>query len=88
MICAEHPERHARRGRMLVLLFVAIQMLVNIEETFNDIWGVTRRAHLAVTHHPLIGPRSRSGRCCCGRAGAGRQPALQRGPKGAVSAAR
>jgi membrane protein len=27
---------------MLVLLFVAIQMLVNIEETFNDIWGVTR----------------------------------------------
>ena len=27
---------------MLLLLAVAIQMLVNIEETFNDIWGVTR----------------------------------------------
>jgi membrane protein len=27
---------------MLLLLVVAIQMLVNIEETFNDIWGVTR----------------------------------------------
>ncbi len=27
---------------MLLLLVVAIRMLVNIEETFNDIWGVTR----------------------------------------------
>jgi membrane protein len=27
---------------MLLLVFVAIQMLANIEETFNDIWGVTR----------------------------------------------
>jgi membrane protein len=27
---------------MLLLLFVAIRMLANIEETFNDIWGVTR----------------------------------------------
>jgi len=27
---------------MLLLIFVAIQMLANIEETFNDIWGVTR----------------------------------------------
>ena len=27
---------------MLVLVIVAIRMLANIEETFNDIWGVTR----------------------------------------------
>ncbi len=27
---------------MLLLVFVAIRMLANIEETFNDIWGVTR----------------------------------------------
>ena len=27
---------------MLVLVFVAIRMLASIEETFNDIWGVTR----------------------------------------------
>jgi membrane protein len=27
---------------MLVLLYIAITMLVNIEATFNDIWGVTR----------------------------------------------
>ena len=27
---------------MLLLVVVAIQMLANIEETFNDIWGVTR----------------------------------------------
>jgi membrane protein len=27
---------------ILLLLFVAIRMLANIEETFNDIWGVTR----------------------------------------------
>lgn len=27
---------------MLVLIFVAIRMLANIEATFNDIWGVTR----------------------------------------------
>jgi membrane protein len=27
---------------MLVLVFIAIRMLANIEETFNDIWGVTR----------------------------------------------
>ena len=27
---------------MLVLVVVAIQMLANVEETFNDIWGVTR----------------------------------------------
>ncbi|MEJ0088152.1 MAG: YhjD/YihY/BrkB family envelope integrity protein [Limisphaerales bacterium] len=27
---------------MLVLVFVAIRMLANIEETFNDIWGVTQ----------------------------------------------
>lgn len=33
---------------MLLLVFVAIRMLANIEETFNDIWGVTRgRAWLA-----------------------------------------
>src|SRR5260221_2049657 len=27
---------------MLLLVLVAIKMLANIEETFNDIWGVTR----------------------------------------------
>ncbi len=27
---------------MLLLVVVAIQMLANVEETFNDIWGVTR----------------------------------------------
>ena len=27
---------------MLLLVYVAIQMLANIEDTFNDIWGVTR----------------------------------------------
>ncbi len=27
---------------MLLLVFVAIRMLANIEETFNDIWGVTQ----------------------------------------------
>jgi membrane protein len=27
---------------MLLLIYVAIQMLANIEATFNDIWGVTR----------------------------------------------
>ena len=27
---------------MLVLVYIAIQMLASIEETFNDIWGVTR----------------------------------------------
>jgi membrane protein len=27
---------------MLLLVFVAIRMLANIEETFNDIWGVSR----------------------------------------------
>ena len=27
---------------MMLLVFVAIRMLANIEETFNDIWGVTR----------------------------------------------
>lgn len=27
---------------MLVLIFVAIRMLANIEATFNDIWGITR----------------------------------------------
>jgi membrane protein len=27
---------------MVVLVFIAIQMLASIEETFNDIWGVTR----------------------------------------------
>jgi membrane protein len=27
---------------MLLLVFIAIRMLANIEETFNDIWGVTR----------------------------------------------
>ncbi len=27
---------------MLVLVYVAIMMLANIETTFNDIWGVTR----------------------------------------------
>jgi len=27
---------------MLLLVFVAIRMLANVEETFNDIWGVTR----------------------------------------------
>ncbi|MEI9866684.1 MAG: YhjD/YihY/BrkB family envelope integrity protein [Limisphaerales bacterium] len=27
---------------MMVLVFVAIRMLANIEETFNDIWGVTQ----------------------------------------------
>jgi membrane protein len=27
---------------MLLLIYVAIQMLANIEDTFNDIWGVTR----------------------------------------------
>ena len=27
---------------MLLLIVVAIQLLANVEETFNDIWGVTR----------------------------------------------
>ncbi len=38
---------------MLLLVYVAIQMLASIEATFNDIWGVTR-AQLAFAHRPLL----------------------------------
>ena len=31
---------------MLLLIYVAIQMLASIESTFNDIWGVTRGRNL------------------------------------------
>jgi membrane protein len=39
-----HNTQSGRLGvvGMLLLVFVAIRMLANIEETFNDIWGVTR----------------------------------------------
>ena len=32
---------------VILLLLAAISLLTRIEETFNDIWGVTRGTHLA-----------------------------------------